>query len=224
MLGQDPQTIDSLMLDFQNDVASMLYDIAEVVAQFDDAQPDSSTDKRLHDDCLQQLQVAALATDNFDNFLREIKLVQSYIAGTDENLLVKYYKACCSNAMLGGEAALMASNYLNVITVYLDNAYLAADLILGANAYVCHNKADYNKLKSTDPDFASYNPNTFANEKYFTDSINELMADYEALFGKNHTTDDDNVILRGAIGRYNRMVRDVWFYYIADCDYTASPQ
>lgn len=213
--GQDLQTVDSLMYDLQSDTSALLRKIAKIADRFD-----NSAESK-HDDCLQQLQIAGLASDGFDDYLHRLSLAQSYIA--DDNLLVNCFNACCNDAMLGGEAAIMASGYVNALASCLESAYLAADLVLGANAYVCHNAADYNKLKSTDSAFAGFNSDTFADEAGFTDSVGKLMTEYNALFGKNHATNGDNVILRGAIGRYNKMVRELWFYYIADCDYTASP-
>ncbi len=194
--------------------------------------------KGLDKDTAEQLQILKTAciisskTFQYSKYTADVDFVQSYIAGTNlddgDNVLTRIYKSYCGDAMLGGEAALMAIKTLSAISDCMQDAYIANDIVMFACQYVNAHYNEYSELVKNDPVFAPYagKLTDFANDSDFTSEISKIKEGSVLLFGEEILKEDDKInlqlgdpIVGGVVGAYNDMVSDAWCWYIKDRDY-----
>lgn len=122
----------------------------------------------------------------------------------EEGILTLAYKLNCRDSVLGCEAAIKTSDYVNMISSYIESAYTTLFTIALAKLYL------YEPLIGEDRDaklaYDNINSAVFS-EKNGT----SLRANYNRIFDED---DDDSVI-----NTYNDMILDAWFSYIDDTDY-----
>lgn len=209
--------------------------LSEIEKDFDPNSKDSN-DKYL--EAISIAEVSDGILSDFSTYLNNLNELYYYITGTGtgmrEGLLVMIYKANCSDAALAGEAGIMANDSIEDIVACIQNAYYIASLVLYSGIYVADNPTAYESLAKDDPNGNFSNYKMFEkNKKSFAGSLNLLNKNYGDMFGcvsegenENYYCDEvkiDSEITDGVIGDYNKMLKQVWFYYINKTDFSVSP-
>lgn len=233
------------MTSVKNGTKSIFSKTSSIIEEAENSNLDKDTAEML-----QMLKIACIVkstTFSFSDFLFQVKTAESAISGTNfesgDNAIVAIYKAYCNDAALGGEAAQMASNVVNGVSTTMQNAYVAANMVLYASLFVNANYRAYEALIENDPNFYTYKKSldAFAFEKDFSEPAKEIRVDATALWGKDIFDDSDKLvngklelnedtvinigdkITDGVFGEYNDMVEEAWFWYINGVNYAESP-
>lgn len=238
MYKNDLNIFNGYMTDVQDGTAS----IYNIVSSASNSVKASVNNGKIDENMAEKLQILKVAcivdstTFSFSSYWKDVTRAKSYVAGTNfgagDNALTRIYKACCSDSILGGEAALKAKNTVTSISDCMMNAYLASDIVIGACIYVNEHYNEYADLVKNDPNFTPYASklNSFSNGDEFTSIAKSITKDCIKLYGEESVSSDDNKNLKigeaingGVIGEYNTMISDDWFGYITKKDYTSSP-
>lgn len=178
-----------------------------------------------------QVAIATLITSNsFDDpgsAMSLLKNLTDYVCGTqisnnrEDGIFQLAYKAGCNDSVLGCEAAIKASDYVNSLSRYLENAYKTLFAIYAAKLYVCENHdriaaemADGTVEKCDLSGYSSYSRSSIKSA-VFGSSRSSLLEYYNRLFDESRSD--------SAINVYNNMIADAWFSFIDSTDYTQKP-
>lgn len=142
-------------------------------------------------------------------------------SGKEDGIFQLVYKANCSDSVLGCEAAIKSSHYVNTISRYMEIAYKTLFTIYAAKLYVCENhdaivaEMEAGNLAKCDlSDYTTYT-GKIIKDSVFGSSSTSLLNHYNRLFDESRSD--------SAINVYNNMIEDVWFCYIDSTDYTKKP-
>lgn len=157
------------------------------------------------------------------NLASDLATLTDYICGTqishrqEEGILTLAYKLNCNDSVLGCEAALKNTNYVDTICGYIESAYATLFSIAMAKLYICESLDDPNNNSFKESDFPGYTPKEKKNiiSAVFGNNDASLRANYNRIF--------DETDPRSVINTYNNMIQDAWFSYIDSTDYQSSP-
>lgn len=231
MYEDSATSFNDLITGVQTSTSQAYSQIAKIINYYEKGKTGELSER---EEMLEQLELANIATSKFYStagLLEKITKAEAYISGrnykaTDSALMI-IYKSYCKDAVFGGEAGLLAKNSVEAIAKCMENAYFAADVILQANLYVYNHLDSYKEYKANgDEDFDIFEKNEFRDKNATEGVLEQLINGYSTLFGNENIEkelDTDTVISGGVFGDYNKMLEEVHFYYIDNCDYASSP-
>ena len=178
-----------------------------------------------------QVQLASLIKSNDfgdpNSAVSQLLNLTDYVCGTqisngrEDGIFQLAYKANCRDSVLGCEAAIRSSGYVNDLSSYLETAYKTVFAIYAAKLYVCENcdeiaaeMADGLIAKCDLTDYTAYT-GKIIKSTVFGSGSSSVLEYYKRLFDENRSDSAMNV--------YNDMIADNWFSYIDSTDYTAKP-
>lgn len=153
-----------------------------------------------------------------------------YVEGTqfkteDEAGIYEHvYKTMCTRSIIGGEAGLRASAYVNEVNNVLSNAYKLMTIVLAEKVYVADNMKKIDAACESNPDFkdsiSGYNLALYrngVNRAEWASLLGSETTGYAAEYGRIFDTENENSV----VYKYNKMVKDNWFSYIRSTKYEA---
>lgn len=180
---------------------------------------------------------------DFNQYIADIMLLSQYITGeipdlhNEGDIYTKAYKVFCNEALqedgvaLGGEAAMLASDYVNAINEIIDSAHTTATMIILARSCVDNHIEDYKGWQTEGMISPDISLNGFSSWDAVSQdtNFNLLKGMYYKIFG---VTEEDvkeyanlgieKKVAPGVIDNYNQMIEDRWFDYITGVDFTGS--
>ena len=174
---------------------------------------------------------------NADEFEVLTQTLRNYVGGTqikfDNSMGIYEYVLMtkCDGAIIGGNAAIRASEYVNNVNEIISSAYKLMILVLGEKVRLAEEMKDSEFISACETDeelcealatipadkLAFYKSGTY--RSYWADLLggdngNEgYIGDFNAMF----SLDDEN----STVSKYNAKVESIWFSYIRGIKYTA---
>ena len=174
---------------------------------------------------------------NADDFEVLTQTLRNYVGGTqikfNDSIGIYEYVLMtkCDGAVIGGNAAIKASNYVNNVNEIISSAYKLMIVVLGEKIRLSEEmkKSEFISACETDEELcealatiteaklAYYKSGTYRN--YWADLLGGddgsegYIGDFNAMFN----LDDENSI----VSKYNAKVESIWFSYIRDVKYVA---
>ena len=151
-----------------------------------------------------------------------------YVKGTEFktsdtlNIYDFIYRVKCDGSVLGGEAAMKASTYINSVNEIITASYKLMALVLGEKIYVSDNYNSIMEAAETDTDLRAA-LNTITSEDLAKYSIKVYRNYWSDLLEDNYTKEYNAVYSLdnpdSTVSKYNQMVLDNWFTYIRGVRY-----
>lgn len=167
--------------------------------------------------------------DAFSEYCSNIMLLSQYVTGDcfdlykDADIFTRAYRVYCfyllkeSDCALGGEAAILASDYVNAISEVVESAHATADMMLIARCCVGDQVSEFEDIQSD----ISLEPFNKTDSKFYKNKYILLKEQYYKVFGITAEEAIAETDLEGfsqadpgAVGKYNQMIEDRWFDYI----------
>lgn len=152
-----------------------------------------------------------------------------YVKGTEfktsdtENIYDYVYRVSCEGSILGGEAAMKASAYINSVNEIITSSYKLMTLVLGEKIYVSDNYNSIIEAAETDADLKAA-LNTITSEDLAKYSVNVYRSYWAELLDSNYTREYNAVYSLdnpdSTVSKYNRTVLDNWFTLIKEVRYS----
>ncbi|MBP9988719.1 MAG: hypothetical protein KBT46_04395 [Ruminococcus sp.] len=154
-----------------------------------------------------------------------------YVKGTEfktsntENIYDYIYRVSCDGSVLGGEAAMKASAYINSVNEIITASYKLMVLVLGEKIYVSDNYNSIMEAAETDADLKAA-LNTITSEDLAKYSVKVYRSYWAELLGNNYTKEYNTVYSLdnpdSTVSKYNRTVLDNWFTFIREVRFSDS--
>ena len=206
---------------------------------------DNNTEERNIEDMNATLKIASLSLQgDFLEYYNRVIYLSQVVKGENVSLYQygdiysRAFLVFCDNALdkygcaLGGEAAMMASEYVNSINEIIDTAQTTLAMILISRCCVGDHKDEYaefqkagkitdrvnlNDFKDYDQDIMKKRYETVKEDHYYIFGVTEEdVSDEKDIAGKKLVASE------GLVGKYNRMIEDRWFDYIDSTNFSGN--
>lgn len=199
---------------------------------------------------VRSLRIASLLEfdgDNISELVSTARDVSTYVSGEqvsikyEDSLFTKAFYYACNNSVLGGEAALIISPYINEVCDILSHADTVMTAIIAAKLYVCEHYSDItakvnsaseltdapeeltdalgqldNALKGLKESYKYDLKNNPAYHSFLLQLTSEDGNDKSVSIAARHNNILDKDNPDSLISQYNKMVDDRWFSLILD--------
>lgn len=177
----------------------------------------------------------------FSNYLDDLTYLANYVTGNaiqlhqQGDIYTKAFRIFCADAKeadgcaLGGEAAMIASDYVNSVNEIVDTGITTAAMILIARCSIGNDLNRYKQLQRDGIVTGDVNLNSFSeiDATFKKGKYDDLKKAYYDIFG---ITEEDvaceeavnHITLQvspGVVGQYNQMIEDRWFDYIVNVSF-----